>query len=70
MTEEHVKEALLEYAVKKGVITYDELYEAFPPAYCNLEDFQDFLMLLEDLGVRIMEVREEVKQRTRTKRAA
>ncbi len=70
MTEEDVKEALLEHGLKNGVITFDELYEAFPPAYCNLDDFQDFLMLLEDLGVRVVETREDAKVRIRAKRAA
>ncbi len=70
MTEEDVKEALLEHGLINGAITFDELYEAFPPAYCNLEDFQDFLMLLDDLGVRVVETREKEKQRIRTKRAA
>jgi hypothetical protein len=70
MTEDDVREALLDHAIKNGAVTFEELYEAFPPAFSDLEDFQDFLTLLEDLGVRVVEVREDVKRRIRTKRAA
>jgi Sigma-70 factor, region 1.1 len=70
MTEDDVRAALLEYAVKSGVVIFEELYEAFPPAYCDLEDFQDFVTLLEDLGVKVVEAREDMRQRVRRKRAA
>ncbi len=70
MTEEDIKEALLEHAVRNGVITFDELYDAFPPEYCNLDHFWDLLTLLEDLGVRVVETAEYMKPKRRIRRAA
>ncbi len=58
MTEEQIREAFLEHAVKAGVVTFDEIYTTFPPEYSTLEGLYDFLVLLESLGVRVIERQE------------
>jgi hypothetical protein len=70
MTEEIMEEALLEHAVKNGFLTFDELYETFPPVYCDVEDLWVFLALLEDLGINVVETQEYIGPGVRKKQRA
>jgi hypothetical protein len=70
MTEKDIEEALLEHAVTNGFVTFDELYETFPAGYCDIKDLWDFLVLLEDLGVNVVETKECICPKVRKNRAA
>jgi hypothetical protein len=70
MTEKDIEEALLEHAVNNGFLTFDELYETFPAGYCDLEDLWNFLALLEDLGINVVETQEYSSPKVRIRRAA
>jgi hypothetical protein len=70
MTEKDMEEALLEHAVRNGFLTYDELYVTFPAGYGDIGKLCDFLALLEDLGVDVVETQEYISPKVRKKRAA
>jgi RNA polymerase primary sigma factor len=70
MKRKDVEGALLDYGTKRGVLTFDELNEAFPAEYFPLQELERFLMRLEGLGVKVVERAERRRNRQRHKQAA
>ncbi len=70
MKEKDLRDALLELARKKGVLTFEDLYETFPPEYNPLDEMERFLRRLSHLGVRVVEGKEHARTRTHRRRAA
>jgi hypothetical protein len=70
MKEKDIEDALLELGVKRGVLFFEELYDFFPVDYFPLEEMNRFLMLLEDLGVQVIEGDREGRQKVRHKHRA
>jgi len=68
MKRKDVESALLDYGTKRGVLTFDELNEAFPAEYFPPQELERFLMMLDNLGVRVVERAE--RRRNRQKKAA
>ncbi len=68
MKEKDIEDALLELGVKRGVLFFEELYDVFPADYFPLEEMDRFLMLLDHLGVKVIEG--EGRQKTRHKHRA
>ena len=46
-------EEIIDIGKKKGALTYDEIYDAVSPDYVNNDELEEFLDLLQDLGVEI-----------------
>ncbi|MDH4231556.1 MAG: RNA polymerase sigma factor region1.1 domain-containing protein [Nitrospirota bacterium] len=65
MKRKDVESAVLEYGIKRGVLTFDELYEAFPADYFPPQEMERFLMILDDLGVKVLERIERRRNRQR-----
>jgi len=55
MKRKDVEGAVLEYGIKRGVLTFDELNDAFPAEYFPPQELERFLMVLDDLGVKVVE---------------
>ncbi len=55
MKRKDVEGAVLEYGIKRGVLTFDELNDAFPAEYFPPQELERFLMILDDLGVKVVE---------------
>ena len=70
MKEKDIEDALLELGVRRGVLSYGELYDIFPVDYFPLEEMERFLALLDDLGVKVIEEAEERGQKARRGRKA
>ncbi len=70
MKEKDIEDALLELGMKRGMLFFEELYDLFPVDYFPLDDMNRFLMLLDDLGVKVVEGDVEGGQKTRRKRRA
>jgi len=68
MKRKDVEGAVLDYGTQRGVLTFDELYEAFPAEYFPPQELERFLILLEDCGVRVVDRVE--RRRNRQKKAA
>jgi len=62
--------ALVKHGVRRGIVTFQELNDAFPAEYFPLEEMEAFLSYLEDMGVRIVESKECAKSKSRHRRAA
>jgi len=48
-------EEIIEIGKRRGVLTYDEINEALPPEFYSPSELEDFMDLLTDLGVKIVE---------------
>jgi hypothetical protein len=71
MKEKDIEDALLELGVKRGVIFFEDMYDLFPVDYFPLNEMERFLMLLDDLGVKVVEGGDaEGRQKTRRRRHA
>ncbi len=70
LKEKDIEDALLELGVKRGVLFFEELYDVFPADYFPLEEMDRFLMLLDDLGVKVIEGEGEGRQKARHKHRA
>ncbi len=71
MKEKDVEDALLELGVKRGVIFFEDMYDLFPVDYFPLNEMERFLMLLDDLGVKVVEGCDaDGRQKTRRRRRA
>lgn len=68
MKRQDVECALLDYGTKRGVLTFDELNDAFPAEYFPLNELERFLRVLDKLGVKVVERAE--RRRNRQKQAA
>lgn len=68
MKRKDVEGALLDYGTKRGVLTFDELNDAFPAEYFPPQELERFLIRLDALGVKVVERSE--RRRHRQKKAA
>ncbi|MDH4232165.1 MAG: RNA polymerase sigma factor region1.1 domain-containing protein [Nitrospirota bacterium] len=54
MKKQDVMDSLLELGVKRGMLTWQELNDAFPAEFFPLDELERFLGLLEDMGVKVV----------------
>jgi RNA polymerase primary sigma factor len=57
MKEKDVFRAIAGIGKKRGTLTYDEIYDAFPSAYYSLDELEGLLKRLEQMGVRVVDFR-------------
>ena len=65
-----VEDALVDLGLKRGVLFFRELDEVFPADHFPIEEVENLLTRLHDLGVRVVENEESVKVRHRHRRRA
>jgi len=53
MKERDVYEAIIDIGKQRGSITYDEINEALPAEFFSLEELEEFMSLLTDMGVKM-----------------
>jgi len=61
-------DSLLTLGVRRGVVTCQELSDAFPAEFFPLEELERFLRLLEERGVKVVD--SEKKLRSKKQRRA
>jgi len=49
MKENDIFEGLLTLGRRRGVLTYDEIYEALPPEFISPGELEDFMDVLSDI---------------------
>jgi hypothetical protein len=64
MKKQDMIDSLLALGVKRGMLTWRELNDAFPAEFFPLEELERFLGLLEELGVKVVDPGEKRKKRT------
>ncbi|RPI35355.1 MAG: hypothetical protein EHM54_08385 [Nitrospiraceae bacterium] len=64
MKKQDMIDSLLALGVKRGMLTWQELNDAFPAEFFPLEELERFLRLLEELGVKVLDAGETRKRRT------
>ncbi len=65
MRQQDMINSLLDLGVKRGVLTCQELSEAFPSEFFPLEELERFLRLLEELGVKVVDSEKSLKRKAR-----
>jgi len=53
MKEQDTFEEIIDMGKKRGKLTYDEIYDAVSPDYVKNDELEEFLDLLQDLGVEV-----------------
>lgn len=60
MKEKDVFDEIIEVGKKRGVITYDEINDALPAEFFTPDEIEDLMDLLQDMGVRVVDMDEAV----------
>ena len=65
MKQQDMMDSLLSLGVQRGMLTCQELNDAFPAEFLPLEELERFLCLLEGLGVKVIDSEEDRKRKAR-----
>jgi RNA polymerase primary sigma factor len=49
---------LVDLGKRRGTLTYDEINDAFPPEFTSPEELEDFMGLLQDMGIEVIDNQE------------
>ena len=69
MKHRDMMDSLLSLGMQRGMLTCQELNDAFPPEFLPLEEVERFLRLLEELGVKVIDSVENRKRKARRDRS-
>jgi RNA polymerase primary sigma factor len=50
-----IVDEIIDLAKRRGMLTYDEINDAFPPEFNSPEKLEEFIDLLQDMGIRIVD---------------
>ncbi len=60
MKEKDIRKAILGRGLKQGILTVEEIHEALPVGPFSLDRMEDLMALLDELGVRVVDCREQL----------
>ena len=69
MQHQDMMDSLLSLGMQRGRVTCQELNDAFPAEFLPLEQVEQFLSLLERLGVKVIDSVETRKKKARSNRS-
>jgi RNA polymerase primary sigma factor len=58
MREKDILEELIDIGKRRGTLTYDEINDALPSEYFSPDELEDFMELLQDMGVNVIDNQE------------
>src|SRR5208283_3600611 len=58
MKERDIFEEIINLGKRRGVLTYDEINEAFPSEFFSPDEVEDLMDVLSDMGVRVVDYEE------------
>ena len=58
MRESDIFEEIIDIGKRSGKLTYNEINDAFPSEYYSLDELEELLDLLHDMGVEVIDNRE------------
>ena len=58
MREKDILEEIIDIGKRRRTLTYDEINDALPPEYFSPEELEDFIELLQDMGVKVIDNQE------------
>lgn len=67
MRQSDVVEEIIDIGLKRGTLTYDEINDALPSEFYSLDELQDIIDILQDVGIKIVDFRKS--SRTARKRS-
>ena len=65
MRTQDMMDSLLKLGIQRGVITCQDLSDAFPAEFFPLEELERFLRLLEELGIKVVDSERKLRRKTR-----
>lgn len=65
MKTQDMMDSLLALGVQQGELTCQELNDAFPAEFFQLDELERFLRLLEELGVKVVDSEKQRKRKMR-----
>ncbi len=69
MKQSDVLEEIIDMGLKRGTLTYDEINEVLPSEYFSLDELQEIMDILQDIGIRVVDFRKESQRPHRRKTA-
>ncbi len=69
MRQNDVVEEIIHFGLKRGTLTYDEINDALPSEFFTLDELQEIMDILQDVGIRIVDFRKPVQRSLRRKTA-
>ena len=58
MREENVLEEVIDLGKQQGVLSYADIYNAFPSEYDNYDELENLLEILQDMGIKVIDSHE------------
>lgn len=58
MIERDIFDEIIDLGKRRGTLTYDEINDAFPPEFVSPGELSDFMDLLQDIGVEVIDNKE------------
>ena len=58
MREENVLEEVIDLGKRQGVLSYTDIYNAFPSEYDNDDELENLLEILQDMGIKVIDSHE------------
>ena len=60
MREWDIYNEIIDLGKRRGTLTYDEINDAFPSEFVSPKELEDFMNLLQDMGVKVIDKQEDI----------
>ncbi len=57
MRQSDVVEEIIDIGLKRGNLTYDEINDVLPSEFYSLDELQEIIEILQDVGIKIVDFR-------------
>ncbi len=61
MRQSDVVEEIIDIGLKRGTLTYDEINDALPSEFYSLDELQEIIDILQDVGIKIVDFRKSTR---------
>lgn len=61
MRQSDVVEEIIDIGLKRGTLTYDEINDALPSEFYSLDELQEIIDILRDVGIKIVDFRKSTR---------
>jgi RNA polymerase primary sigma factor len=50
-----IVDEIIDLGRRRGMLSHDEIYDAFPSEFHSPEEIEDFIDLLQDMGIKVVD---------------
>lgn len=69
MRQSDIVEEIIDIGLKRGALTYDEINDVLPSEFFSLDELQEIMEILQDVGIKIVDFRKPSHKSPRRKTA-